>query len=94
MGFLLEVLAFFLVLIFFPIRSSPSLETRVPRPVAVRGPRAVIGQFALTFSLNSSHSYGGTLDFRIPGARPSKTVHTFSHDLTTHTDTERTQRRT
>ena len=30
LGFLLEVLAFFLVLIFVRIRSSPSLQTRVP----------------------------------------------------------------
>ena len=63
LGFLLEVLAFFLVLIFVRIRSSPSLETRVPpttinprccwRASSFGGPQADIGQFALSLGKES-----------------------------------------
>lgn len=63
LGFLLEVLAFFLVLIFVHIRSSPSLETRVPpttinprccwRTSSFGGPQADIGQFALSLGKES-----------------------------------------
>ena len=91
---------FFLVLIFVRIRSSPSLETRVPpttinphccgRASSFGGPAGrhwtvccPWGKKALTFSLNSPRPYGDTLSIRIPGLRPSKTIHTFSHDLTT-----------